>query len=123
MRSLAAILLLQFLTVLIAPAFVVADFIVERGHIVRDLCVQRMVPEAERTCHGDCCLKKRLDESGERELNMPTELRALQFGKLLADRGAKVPVPDAKEATPAWGILTEGPLAGHLRSSAPVPWC
>ena len=123
MRFLAAALLLQFVSVLFAPAFIVADFLVERGHIERDLCVQRMVPDAERSCHGECCLKRRLDESGARERNMPTELRALRLSDMLADAEVLVPVPEMKEVRPHWGILLEGTLVGHHRVSAPVPWC
>ncbi len=123
MRFLAALLLLQFVTVLFAPAFIVGDFIAERSYIERDLCVQRMVPDAERTCHGDCCLKRRLDESGARERNMPTELRALRLSDMLADAEALVPIPVTKELKSFWGNLQEGTLVGHTRLSAPVPWC
>ena len=123
MRLLASVLLLQFISALVGPAFIVADFLVERGHIERDLCVQRMVPEAERSCHGDCCLKRRLDESGEREHNMPVELRALRLSDMLADGEALVLVPETKKVKSVWADLQEGTLAGHPRLSAPVPWC
>lgn len=123
MRFLAAILLLQFISVLFAPAFIVADFMAERSHIERDLCVQRMVPEAERSCHGECCLKRRLDESGERERNMPTELRALRLSDMLTHGEDLVLVPEIGDVNSNWGKLQEGTLAGHPRLSAPVPWC
>jgi hypothetical protein len=123
MRFLAAFLLLQFTAVLITPALIVADFMVERDHIVRELCVQRMVPEAQRSCHGDCCLKKRLDESGARERNMPTELRALRIGDMIADEGMLPPTLVSSGVKRTWGILVEEPLAGHHGPGAPVPWC
>lgn len=123
MRFFAAILLLQFISVLFAPAFIVADFMAERNHIERDLCVQRMVPDAERSCHGECCLKRRLDESGARERNMPTELRALRLSDMLADEEALVFIPETRNVKSPWGIVQEGTLVGHTRLSAPVPWC
>jgi len=123
MRFLAAVLLLQFIAVLVGPAFIVGDFMIERSHIEKDLCVQRMVPDAERTCHGDCCLKRRLDQSGARERSMPTELRALRLSDMLTDGEASVLVPLAKEVKAVWANLREGTLAGHPRLSAPVPWC
>ena len=123
MRFLAAILLLQFISVLVGPAFIVVDFVVERDHIERDLCVQRMVPDAQRSCHGECCLKRRLDESGARERNMPTELRALRLSDMLADGGALLPAPEMRKVNSLWDTLQQGTLAGHTRLSAPVPWC
>lgn len=123
MRLLAAAVLLQFITTLIGPACIVADFLVERSQIERELCVQRMVPEAERSCHGECCLKRRLDASGDRERNLPMELRNLRLGDMLADGEALVPAPETQGLKPSWAGLREGTLVGHPRRSAPVPWC
>lgn len=123
MRGISAFLLLHFLAVTLAPAWIVADFMVERDRIERELCVQRMVPDEQRTCHGECCLMKRLEKSGEREQNLPTELRAVRIGDMITDDGASALVIPPDGAKLAWATLTEEPREGHPRPHAPVPWC
>lgn len=123
MRGLSVFLLLHFIAVLVVPAWIVVDFLVERESIERELCVQRMVPDTERTCHGECCLMKRLDKSGERERNLPMELRSVRLGDMIADEGGHVLLVPAVREKPVWGILTEEAREGHPRPHAPVPWC
>ncbi len=123
MRGISTFLLLHFLAVMLAPAWIVADFMVERDRIQRELCVQRMVPDEQRTCHGECCLMKRLEKSGEREQNLPFELRALRIGDMITDDDASELVIPLDGARPAWATMTEEPREGHTRPHAPVPWC
>jgi len=123
MRGLTAFLLLHFIAITIAPGWIVADFWVEQDRIQRELCVQRMVPDAERTCHGECSLMKRLDRCGEREQNLPNELRAVRIGEMIAgESGLAVVLPSNGILFP-WGRFSEEPLDGHQRPHAPVPWC
>lgn len=123
MRGISPFLLLHFLAVTLAPAWIVADFMMERDRIARELCVQRAVPDGQRSCHGECCLMKRLEKSGEREQNLPTELRALRIGDMITDHGASALVIPPDGAELAWATLIEEPREGHPRPHAPVPWC
>lgn len=123
MRGISAFLLFNFLVATMAPAWIVADFLVERGRIERELCVQRMVPDDQRSCHGECHLKKRLEKSGDPERELPFDLRALRIGEMILqeDASALVIPPDGHE--PAWATLVEEPREGHPHPNAPVPWC
>jgi hypothetical protein len=123
MRAAAIILLAGFLAVLLAPAFVVADFWIERGHIEQELCVQRMVVDGQRTCHGECYLMKQLRKTEQREKGLPTELRAYRLDDMAADR-ITIAAPQAADAAPmTWPILMEMARAGHPSALDPVPWC
>ena len=123
MRGISVFLLLHFIMVLLAPAWIVVDFMVERDHIERELCVQRMVPDAQRTCHGECCLMKRLQKSGDRERNLPMELRSIRLGDMIIDDGDLVLIGSLVCDKPVWGKLKEEVREGHPRPHAPVPWC
>lgn len=123
MRAISHFLLFHFLVATLAPAWIVADFLLERGRIERDLCVQRMVPDAMRTCHGECQLKKRLEQSNERQQNLPAELQAFRLGEMLPTQGRPVPYFPAEARSLSWSVLEEGTLEGHPRPIAPVPWC
>lgn len=123
MRGLAAFLLVHFLAVTFAPAWIVADFMLERSRIEQELCVQRMVPDDLRTCHGECQLSRRLKNVDQREANLPNELKAVHLDQML-------PVPDLEDPflspqleNPRRGALVERELEGHPRVPAPVPWC
>jgi hypothetical protein len=123
MRIPPALLLLQFLVVNMAPGWVVADFLLERNRIERELCVQRMVPDDMRTCHGECQLKKRLDQNRDQERNLPEILRAFRILEMLpADRNSDNLLP-ASELSLRWKLLNEGVLEGYPHVPAPVPWC
>ena len=122
MRAAAILLLAHFAVVLLAPALVVADFWVERDRIEQELCVQRMVPGAQRTCHGQCYLMKQLHKTEQREKGMPTELRAFRLDDMTSDR-TEMALPSAAEAAlPAWPVWAEKACAGHTSALDPVPW-
>ena len=55
---LGRLLLFLFAATVAAPAVVMVDFLLERDRIIKELCVQRAVPEMVRTCHGQCYLAK-----------------------------------------------------------------
>ena len=123
LRTLGTFLLLHFAMVTLAPGWVVADFLLERGRIARELCMQRMVPGDMRTCHGECQLKKRLERNDEQEKQVPAELRVLRMGEMTAGVVAltlKVPTNGTDQL---WPELEELPLGGHTRPLSPVPWC
>ncbi|MBX2983191.1 MAG: hypothetical protein WBB32_01090 [Flavobacteriales bacterium] len=123
MRGITAFLLLHFIAVTLAPGWIVADFWVEQDRIAQELCVQRMVPDAERTCHGECSLMKRLDKCADREQNLPNEIRAVRIGDMIADESELAIVLPTNGIRFPWGSFSEEPLDGHKRPHAPVPWC
>ena len=123
MRGLTALLLLHFTLATLAPAWIVGDFWLEHARIERDLCVQRMVPEAHRTCHGECQLMGRLKECGAREQNLPNELRAVRINEMIVEViGVMIPTSTKGNELP-WGTFSEGALDGHPQALSPVPWC
>lgn len=122
MRLPALFVLVYFLAVLLAPAFVVADFWLQRDRVMQELCVQRMVPGAQRTCHGDCYLMRQLHKTEQREKGMPTELRALRLDDMTAERTV-LAVPHATDADAIhWPAFAEALHTGHPSLSDPVPW-
>ncbi|MFT3885295.1 MAG: hypothetical protein QM724_07655 [Flavobacteriales bacterium] len=122
MRVAAILLLCHFLLVLLAPGIVVGDFLLERRHIERDLCVQRMVPEAVRTCHGQCYVMRQLAKVDQREKDMSVELRAFHLDDMdRADRPITL-VGTSDHALPMHPEGTEGLLVGHRFLQDPVPW-
>lgn len=123
MRGITAFLLLHFIAVTLAPGWIVADFWVEQDRIAQELCVQRMVPDAERTCHGECSLMKRLDKCADREQNLPNEIRAVRIGDMIADESELAIVLPTNGIRFPWGSFSEEPLDGHKCPHAPVPWC
>lgn len=123
MRGLSLLLLLHFALVTLAPGWIVADFLLERQRVEQELCVQRMVPESGRTCHGECYLMKRLDKSLDREQNLPNELRAIRIGEMIADAGqlqVNMPIGELRLLR---HVLKEALLEGYVNAVAPVPWC
>ena len=122
MRAIAALLALWLIGLALAPGFIVADFLVERERIDRELCVQRLVPEEVRTCHGQCYLMRSLRSVEQREAQLPDQLRELRLPECVLQQ----PVPSVAEV-PSIRISTgayaeAGPLSGWCSLSEPVPW-
>lgn len=123
MRFTALALLLHFLALNTVPAVLVVDFLAERGRIERERCVQRMVPEGRRTCHGECALKKRLADSSDKERRLPMELRALKFGEMIADGGRLLPLFSPRGLEHARPEVAAATCGDRADPPAPVPWC
>jgi hypothetical protein len=122
MRGISAILLLAYLALLLVPACIVADFVIERDHIVQDLCVQRMVSDGQRTCHGDCYLMKKLGRSEQREKGLPAELRELRVDEAVLGATRMAPVHAPPIILPAPRV--QAALSdGCVPAPDPVPWC
>jgi len=58
-RASGVLVLSLFTAMLFAPFVVLLEFHLHRAQIEKELCVQRDVVEAMRTCHGECQLSKR----------------------------------------------------------------
>jgi len=63
-RRLLPVLFTGYLMSVVGPFAAVLNFVMQRDRIARELCVQRAVPDAQRTCHGQCHLRKQLQEAG-----------------------------------------------------------
>lgn len=123
MRALGPVLLLVFLGHLLLPAGIVMDFLIDQDRIAHELCVQRLVPDEMRTCHGHCYLSQKLKEVDTRERELPGTLRALKLDDAIPVRtgfqsGVVGPTPVV--LPPDAGGTT---LTGCVPVSEPVPWC
>lgn len=70
-RAMGVFVLCLFTSMLFAPLMVLVEFNLHRAQIEKELCVQRDVVEAMRTCHGECQLSKRfkaLESESTKEL-------------------------------------------------------
>jgi len=67
MRFTAPFLVALWFLAYAAPSWVVVRFVLDRDRIIKEECVQRGVPLAERTCFGQCHLVKQLNELEEKE--------------------------------------------------------
>ena len=120
---LGRLLLFLFAATVAAPAVVMVDFLVERERIVRELCVQRAVPEMERTCHGQCHLTRQLKETRPKQEEMPappTIRFEVQFAGALSAALWPVPRADLRPSYPvdrAYAVLP-----GHPTGPEGVPW-
>lgn len=121
-KSLAASVLAVIGLVHLAPLLVLVQFHVDRAYIERELCVQRDVVEAMRTCHGECQLSKRfriLEQQAEKEF--PVDRIAARFEP-------KVPLAgDAPILAPVLlgidhPLTTERTIRRSLPVEEPVPW-
>ena len=118
------LLLFLFAATVAAPAFVMVDFLLERDRIIKELCVQRAVPELERTCHGQCHLAKQLKETApeKEELPVPPTIRfEVQFAG--AYTAALVPVPQADLRSGYPVDRSYAVLSGYPTGPEGVPWC
>lgn len=121
-RSLAWAITMAFLGSMVAPSLCVLQFQMRRAYVERELCVQRDVVEAMRTCHGQCHLSKQL-KALEQEAAAGFPADQLQF---------RTEPAMAIQVQPAGFVLAASPLgfprsinrlcAGHADSADPVPW-
>lgn len=107
----------------LVPAGIVAHFLLEKDRIARDLCVQRMVPEAMRTCHGQCYVMRQLQQAEQHERDLPGDLRALRLDEAMVDRRHALHMP----LMPPVELFrrTDRPATsdGYPGCTDPVPWC
>ncbi|HPF90616.1 MAG: hypothetical protein H6590_04115 [Flavobacteriales bacterium] len=121
-KSLAASVLAVIGLAHLAPLMVLLQFHLDRAHIERELCVQRDVVEAMRTCHGECQLSKRfriLEQQADQEF--PVDRIATRFEP-------KVPVAAEPPVLAPHVVKVDHPLTAErtirrsLPVEEPVPW-
>lgn len=108
---------------LAVPAFILVDFWVERERVEQELCVQRLVSEEVRTCHGQCYLMKQLNKAEQRAQDLPGQLRAWKLGDMAVHAVEPGSEQVADHHPAPWPRLMMDPLTGHRPASDPVPWC
>lgn len=102
-RSFSALLLVAVLAVMLAPAAILLEFLVDRARIERELCVQRDVVDAMRTCHGECQLTKRFKAlEREAEAGFPVERIQTRYEPQICfeKKSATVVLVDAERSFP-----------------------
>ncbi|MBS1583914.1 MAG: hypothetical protein JST66_17080 [Bacteroidetes bacterium] len=119
--GLIAVMALPF----VLTATIIVRFHLERDRIIREVCVQRAVPEAKRTCHGQCHLKKQLDEeqdAGPTEAPSPLRVELRVEPAITHDTRPMAVGPTA--SLRCYGPALSAPLPeGFLSLADPVPWC
>lgn len=122
MRYAALALLAVVLLNLAVPFAIVADFLVERDRIARELCVQRLTPESMRTCHGQCYVMKKLRSVEQQEQRLPEGLRVLKLDDAVAEHrvlSLVLPTPTLIRTSDEGAAALEGVPT----SVEHVPWC
>lgn len=123
MRALGLVTLLVFVAHLLVQTCIVVDFLVDQDRIARELCVQRLVPDEMRTCHGHCYLSKKLKEVDERERDLPGALRALKLDDAIPQQTTLSMFRQHDADRTIWARMRGTELSGHVLVSEPVPWC
>lgn len=109
----------------VLTATIIVRFHLERDRIIREVCVQRAVPEAKRTCHGQCHLKKQLDEEKEAgPADASPSLRVELRVEPAITHDARTWSIDPAASLRCYGPALSAPLPeGFLSLADPVPWC
>ena len=123
MRAIPLTMLCALLAHLLVPACIVVDFLVDQERIAQELCVQRLVPDDMRTCHGDCYLSKKLKDVDARERDLPVAFRALKLDDATPQQATLVTFFSRVATGPAWPDAEHDLLPGCVPVSEPVPWC
>ena len=123
MRAIPLAMMCVLLAHLLVPACIVVDFLVDQDRIAHELCVQRLVPDDMRTCHGDCYLSKKLKDVDARERDLPVAFRALKLDDAIPQQTTLRTIFSPTMTGPAWLDTEHALLPGSVPVSEPVPWC
>jgi hypothetical protein len=122
MRFPACLVLFALLASVFAPAIIVVDFLLERDRITSELCVQRLVPEQMRTCHGNCYLSRTLRKVEQQERALPDELRTMRLPEVVFGEHVVGPCASASPVDRTFNEPTTGTCPGWRSTCEPVPW-
>lgn len=100
---------------------VIIHFQLERDRIIRELCVQRSLPEGMRTCHGQCHLKKRLQAEAPQHVPAPPRLELRIEPAIPFHARAEGSIREARTRSfePERAVRMS---AGYPFTAEPVPW-
>lgn len=121
-RTVAGFLVVAMVLPFVLTATVLVSFHLERDRIIKELCVQRALPEAEQTCHGQCQLKKQL-QAAEAPQDVPAlprlELRMEPAISSHAGFSLSIPQVRSRSFGPEEHVRMG---AGYPSLADPVPW-
>ncbi|MBK6777777.1 MAG: hypothetical protein IPG74_18730 [Flavobacteriales bacterium] len=122
MRGAAQLVLLAlYIGQLLAPALIIADFIVDRERIERELCVQRERAADVRTCHGECHMVKQLRAAEEAAAqHAPPALPMKVQPEWFVDRADEPVFGEGIDLH--WPRIVQAVPAGERAAAEPVPW-
>ncbi|MFZ1333576.1 MAG: hypothetical protein WAR83_15385 [Flavobacteriales bacterium] len=121
-RASGIAVLLMFVGMLVAPFAVLVEFHVHRAQIEKELCVQRDVVDAMRTCHGECQLSKRFNAlEQESQQEFPVERISVRSEPQVLV--ARAPIALFFTAEQRMFPSVDATLSnGFPPASEPVPW-
>lgn len=122
LRATGIAILFLFTGLLVAPFGILVEFHVHRAQIEKELCVQRDVVEAMRTCHGECQLSKRfnaLEQESQKEFPVERICVRLEPQVPVAHAPALLLFSVEERLFPD---LAAAVSAGFPPASEPVPW-
>lgn len=123
MRSSAPVLIALWLLAYAAPSWVLVRFELDRDRIVREDCIQRGVPLAERTCFGQCHLVKELNDLKEKDAEQGAPSTSVKWEpEALAQVEVKTNVPFHAGSAYAGPLGIMPVLDGHVSGPEGVPW-
>lgn len=117
------LLILAMSLPLVVTALVLVRFELEQERIIKEKCVQRFMPQAERTCNGKCHLKEQLrtDEVPQQQAPMPR--LALRIDPVVSIHATLTCVLVPVAAERAFAPEADDALAaGYAFIADPVPW-
>lgn len=122
-RTVAGFLVVAMALPFVLTATVLVRFHLERDRIIKELCVQRALPEAEQTCHGQCHLKKKLQvQEAPQDLPALPRLELRMEPAVNGHVGIPLSIPQARSRS--FGPEEQYRMgAGYPSLSDPVPWC
>lgn len=121
-RTVAGFLVVAMAMPFVLTATVLIRFHLERDRIIKELCVQRALPAAEQTCHGQCHLMKQLQaQEAPQDLPALPSLELRMEPAISSHAGISLSIPQARSR---WygPDVRYGRGAGYPSLADPVPW-
>ena len=122
LRLFSTSLLVVYAAMVLAPSLFVVHFLARRAYIERELCVQRDVVAAMRTCHGQCHLGKQLRAlEQEAATDFPSErlqVRTEPGVESMIEVAPLIRVAALQQFPHVRAFLS----ASHSGTEDPVPW-
>lgn len=121
-RASGIVLLFLFASLLVTPFAILLEFHVHKAQIEKELCVQRDVVEAMRTCHGECQLSKRfqaLEQESTAEFPVDRISVRLEPEVPIANEIRTILSGPTQRSFP---IFSDELCEGHPVPSEHVPW-
>ena len=121
-RTVAGFLVVAMAMPFVLTATVLIRFHLERDRIIKELCVQRALPAAEQTCHGQCHLMKQLQaQEAPQDLPALPSLELRMEPAISSHAGISLSIPQARSRWYGPDVRYDRG-AGYPSLADPVPW-